>query len=188
MELVASQAHACIIAMAGDPCLYPGEHLKDRLKPHVAPRDPKRRDGFGTWLAQGAEWITVGRYGNATLVYLPSQDAFYQASPAAMLSPQCPDKTVFVGQFIVEPENTPRVLVHDLLRLQGVSFIDMPPRERYACLQQMANHLGPGCTLQWAGECKVLADELRSGRFKVPHAVKAVVAFTGVPGRTAEAD
>jgi hypothetical protein len=37
--------------------------------------------------------------------------------------------------------------------------------------------------VQWAGECNVLKGELASGRFKVPHAVRAVVALTSMPGR-----
>lgn len=78
------------------------------------------------------------------------------------------------------------MLVHDVLRLQGVDFARMPPRERYACLQQLAPHLGPACTLQWAGECDVLVAELRSGKFKVPHGVRAVIALTGIPGKVVE--
>ena len=73
--------------------------------------------------------------------------------------------------------------MHDLVRLQGASLADMPPRERYACLQQMGECLGPLCTVQWAGECQVLKGELASGRFRVPHAVRAVVALTSTPGR-----
>jgi hypothetical protein len=49
-------------------------------------------------------------------------------------------------------------------------------------LQQIHGCLGPICTLQWVGDCKVLAEELRTGRFKVPHEVKSVVALSSVPG------
>lgn len=182
--LLATQSHACILALASEPCLCPGEHLKDRVQIGT---DKKKAGDFGTWAAQGAEWVTIGRYGASTVVYLPSQDAYYYASPQAMLAPQCPDKTVFLGQFLVE-DSAPRVLVHDLVRVQGVSFASMPPRERYACLQQLGAHLGPACTVQWAGECKALAEELRTGRFKVPHAVKGILAFTAAPGRTVEVD
>lgn len=194
-------AHACILSVAADPCLFPGAHLKDRVQPQVQDaeaRASKRQRAppvagavdhtFGTWLAAGAEWLTIGRYDDATLVYLPSQDAFYFASPAAMLSSRCPNRTVVLGQFVVEPGETPRVLVHDVVRLQGVDFVHMPPRERYACLQQLAPHLGPACTLQWAGECAVLAADLKSGKFKVPHPVRSVIALTGVPGKVVAVD
>ena len=59
----------------------------------------------------------------------------------------------------------------------------MPARERYACLQQLGEVLGPACMVQWAGECDVLGSELKSGRFKVPHAVRYVIALTAVPGK-----
>lgn len=187
-------SHACILSVCSDPCLHPGDHLKDRLQVRItnAPREKgkKRRSdndaAFGTWLARGAEWVTLGRYGDSTIVFLPSQDAFYYAGPTAMLSSACPDRTVFLGQFVVDDDSTQRILMHDLVRLQGASCADMPPRERYACLQQMGALLGPACTLQWVGECKVLSDDLRSGKFKVPHAVRGVMALTSVPGRVLE--
>ena len=138
---------------------------------------------FGTWLALGSEFVTIGKYKGNTLVFVPSRDTFFFASPSALLSQECPDGTVLVGQFIIDRDETPRVLVFDVAKLQGVSFNDMPPRERYACLQRLAGCLGPVCTLQWVGECRVLASELQSGRFKVPHAVKGVMALTQTPGR-----
>lgn len=188
MDLIATHSHACILALCTDPCLHPGPHLKDRVRVTVDQHKPKKKDEeealFGTWLALGAEWVTIGKYDDTTtLVYLPSQDAFYYASPGCMLSPHCPAHTVFLGQFVVDSDASPRVLIHDLVRLQGASLQDLPARERYACLQQMAAHLGERCTVQWAGECRVLAGELRSGRFKVPHAVRSVIALTSVPGR-----
>ena len=51
-------------------------------------------------LAAGAEFVTVSRFQTNTLVYLPSQDTFYFASPTALLAGDCPDKTVLVGQFV----------------------------------------------------------------------------------------
>jgi hypothetical protein len=83
MELLApSLAHACIMATCTDPCLHPGEHQKDRVefcvgegvKPGTAP-------AFGTWLALGGEFVTLGKYKGNTLVYLPSHDSFYFAAP-----------------------------------------------------------------------------------------------------------
>jgi len=181
--LCKTHAHACVLALCTDPCLHPGEHLKDRVVPHV--NDDKRDavDAFGTWLALGAEWVTIAKYDESTLVYIPSQDSFYYASPACILSQECPRRTVFLGQFVIDSDSTPRVLIHDLVRMQGASFADMPARERYACLQQLGGVLGPMCTVQWVGECKVLGNELKSGRFKVPHAVRSVIALTGVPGK-----
>ena len=186
MDLLCNtHAHACVLALCTDPCLHPGEHLKDRVIPCVTEAaGKKQRDAFGTWLALGAEWVTIAKYDeDATLVYLPSQDAFYYASPSCLLSPECPKRTVFLGQFVVDEDSAPRVLVHDLVRLRGTSFADMPARERYACLQQLGEMLGPACMVQWAGECEVLAKELKSGRFKVPHAVRSVIALTAVPGK-----
>ena len=192
----ASTTHACILTLCTDPCLHPGLHLKDRLEPVVLPVEPSPSSSFtfGTWLAARAEWVTIGKYeeDGATLVYVVSKDTFYYASPGCVLSKQCPSHTIFLGQFILDSAaeegdlqktSTPRVLVHDLIRLQGVSLGDMPPRERYACLQQLSGCLGQLCTVQWAGECRVLKGELGSGRFKVPHAVRGVVALTGTPGR-----
>ena len=186
----ANLAHTCILSLCTDPCLHPGPHMKDRVEPVVLPaascgHKHMADTAFGTWLAAGAEWVTIGRYEEvATLVYVASQDTFYYASPGCILSAKCPRHTIFIGQFILDGSDlTPRVLVHDLVRMQGTSFSDMPPRERYGCLQQLSGCLGPLCTVQWAGECSVLKGELASGRFKVPHAVRAVVALTSVPGR-----
>ena len=181
VDLISTLSHSCILSLCTDPCLHPVAHLKDRIQISVGGGE---KDGFGTWLALGAEWVTIGKYDDTTtLIYLPSQDTFYYASPGCILSPRCPAHTVFLGQFIIDHDSTPRVLVHDLVRLQGSSFHDMPARERYACLQQMGGHLGELCTVQWAGECRALASELKSGRFKVPHAVRAVIALSSVPGR-----
>ncbi len=198
MELVLapSLAHACILATCTDPCLHPGEHHRDRVQFRVEEGEGKgggaksspafsSSSAFGTWLALGSEFITISKYRGNTLVFVPSHDTFFFASPSALLSQECPDNTVLVGQFIIDRDETPRVLVFDVAKLQGVSFSDMPPRERYACLQRLSGCLGPICTLQWVGECKVLASELQSGRFKVPHAVKGVMALTLTPGRIA---
>ena len=187
MELLApSLTHACILATCTDPCLYPGEHHKDRVRFGVAAVSKKPTSGFGTWMALGGEFITIGKYKGNTLVFIPSSDTFYFASPPTLLSQECPDNTVLVGQFIIDTDDTPRVLLFDVAKLQGVSFTDMPPRERYACLQRLGSCVGSMCTLQWVGECNVLASELKSGRFKVPHTVKGIMALTQTPGLVAE--
>ena len=68
MELLCkTHAHACVLALCTDPCLHPGEHLKDRLEPRTLPSDGKP-DAFGTWLALGAEWVTIAKYDDSTLV------------------------------------------------------------------------------------------------------------------------
>ena len=185
--MISSLSHACVLALCTDPCLHPGLHLKDRVQPNVQPvatvSKNKVEDSFGTWLAQGAEWVTIGKYEGTTLIYLPSQDAFYYASPGCILSGECPHHTILLGQFVIDNDSTPRVLVHDIVRMRGTSFKDMPARERYSCLQQLGGCLGPLCTLQWVGECNVLKGELKSGRFKVPHPVRSVMALTAVPGK-----
>jgi hypothetical protein len=186
MELLTpSLAHACIMATCTDPCLHAGEHHKDRVEFCVSEGVKLgTTPAFGSWLAHGGEFVTLGKYRGNTLVYLPSHDTFYFAAPPALLSQECPDGTVLLGQFVIDTDSsTPRVLVFDALKLQGVSLRDMPPRERYACLQQLGGTLGGICTVQWVGECKVLGKELKSGRFKVPHAVQSVIALTAVPGR-----
>jgi len=187
MELLTpSLAHACIMATCTDPCLHAGEHLKDRVEFCVSEKiKAGGPPAFGTWLALGGEFVTLGKYRGNTLVYLPSHDTFYFAAPSVLLSQECPDGTVLLAQFVVDTDSTPRVLVFDVLKLQGVSFRDMPPRERYACLQRLGGCLGPVCTLQWVGECKVLTADLQSGRFKVPHPVKGVMALSLTPGRMA---
>lgn len=184
--LVPSLAHACILATCTDPCLHPGEHHKDRVICSVDESSSSKAVGFGTWQALGSEFITIGKYKGNTLVFVPSRDTFYFASPAALLSQECPDSTVLMGQFIIDTDDTPRVLLFDVIKLQGVSFDAMPPRERYACLQRLGRCLGSVCTVQWVGECKILASELKSGRFKVPHAVKGIMDFTQTPGRMVE--
>jgi hypothetical protein len=187
MELLTpSLAHACIMATCTDPCLHAGEHHKDRVEFCVSEGVKLgTTPAFGTWLALGGEFVTLGKYKGNTLVYLPSHDTFYFAAPSVLLSQECPDGTVLLAQFVVDTDSTPRVLVFDVLKLQGVSFRDMPPRERYACLQRLGGCLGPVCTLQWVGECKVLTADLQSGRFKVPHPVKGVMALSLTPGRMA---
>lgn len=185
MELLApSLTHACILATCTDPCLHPGEHHKDRVQFSMIHESVKGQALlFGTWHAMGSEFITIGKYGGNTLIFIPSHDTFYFAAPSALLSQECPDNTVFMGQFIIDTDETPRILVFDMAKLQGVSFRDMPSRERYACLQRFFKFMGSICTLQWVGECDVLVKELQSGRFKVPHAVKGVISLTQIPGR-----
>ena len=189
MDLLSSHTHACVLSVCSDPCLHPGEHLKDRIQPCVSARQKQQKktliaeSSFGTWMAKAAEWVTMGKYGGATIVYLPSQDAFYYAAPSSMLNPLCPDRTVFLGQFVIDHDSTPRILVYDLVRLRGVSCQSMPPRERYACLQELSGMLGSMCTLQWVGECKALSDELKAGKFKVPHEVRGVISLSSEPGK-----
>jgi hypothetical protein len=180
--LIPSLTHACILATCADPCLHPGEHHKDRTKFNLDEGVKLPTDAFGTWQALGGEFITIGKYKGNTLVFIPSHDAFYFASPSTLLSQECPDSTVLLGQFVIDTDDTPRVLVFDVAKLQGVSFNNMPAHERYGCLQRLTGCLGSICTLQWVGECKVLASDLKSGRFKVPHAVKGVMALTQIPG------
>ena len=182
--LVPSLSHACIMATCTDPCLHPGEHHRDRVRFGVDESSNNNKGpAFGTWVALGGEFITIGKYKGNTLAFIPSHDSFYFASPSTLLSQECPDSTVLIGQFVVDMDKTPRVLIFDVAKLQGVSFEDMPPRERYTCLQRLGGCLGLICTLQWVGECKILMSELQSGRFKVPHNVKGVAALTLVPGR-----
>ena len=104
-----------------------------------------------------------------------------------MLGSECPDATIFIGQFVVDGDKTPRVLVFDIAKLRGVSFTDIPPRERYSTLQGIGpSCLGSMCTLQWVGDCCALSKELASGRFKVPHDVRTVAGLTAIPGRLVE--
>lgn len=183
--LIPSLSHACILATCTDPCLHPGDHHRYRLASQIALSKQHAQDAFGTWLAQGAELITIGKYSNdATLVYIPSQDTFYFASPAVIISQECPAHTIFVGQFVIDSDAAPRVLIFDVAKVRGVLCVGMPVRDRYACLQQkLAQYLGPICTLQWVGECRVLVKDMGSGKFKVPHAVHGVMALQSEPGR-----
>jgi hypothetical protein len=186
MELLTpSLSHACILATCTDPCLHPGDHHRFRLTPQIIASKQHTPDAFGTWLAQGAELITIGKYSSGnTLVYIPSQDTFYFASPMVILSPECPEQTIFIGQFVLDSDATPRVLIFDVAKVQGVMCSGMLAHDRYACLQQkLAQHLGPLCTLQWVGECRVLTKDMHSGKFKVPHAVRGVMAMQSDPGR-----
>ena len=181
--LVPSLTHACILATCTDPCLHPGEHHKDRVQFSMMIHETVREQAFGTWHALGSEFITIGKYKGNTLIFIPSHDTFYFAAPSILLSQECPDNSVFMGQFIIDTDETPRVLVFDVAKLQGVSFHGMPSRERYTSLQRLFKFMGSICTLQWVGECNVLVAELQSGRFKVPHAVKGVMSLTQIPGR-----
>ena len=180
-----SLSHACILATCADPCFYPGEHHKDRLRPQLKESTtPPPKNTFGTWLASGSEIITVGKYRHGvTMVYIPSRDVFYFGSPNVMLSQDCPENTIFIGQFVVDNDQTPRLLVFDVLKLRNVSCVDLPAQERYACLQQNSKCFGPLCALQWAGDCAALTREMRAGKFAVPHAVRGVMSLGPVPGR-----
>jgi len=138
--------HACIISICTDPCLYAGEHQKDRINVSMSQAlesvqksksqafSVPTNQAFGTWLAKGAEFITVSKYKGTTLIYLPSQDIFYFAAPNAILSPECSDKTVMLGQFVVDGD-APRVLVFDLVKANGVSFAEVGDLDLYGCTQ-----------------------------------------------------
>jgi|GEM_PF-5451531 hypothetical protein len=182
--LTPSPTHACILATCTDPCLHAGKHLQERI--HVETLETKApiaAASFGTWLAARSELLTVCKYHNATLVYIPAQDTFYFASPAALLSAECPDATAALGQFVIDDDGTARVLLFDLVRLRGVPMKDVGAAERYACLQALQHTFGPVCSLQWAGDTEALARELKDGSFVVPHKVKGVMALGRVPGR-----
>ena len=185
--LTPSRAHACILSACADPCFFPGDHQKDRLRPQFKVNGsmaPPRGTTFGTWLASGSEIVTIGKYQHGvTLVYIPSRDSFYFAGPSVMLSHDCPEGSIFIGQFVVDNDQTPRILIFDLLKFRNVACTDLPAQERYGCLQQNAKNLGPLCTLQWAGDCAALAAEMRAGKFSVPHPIRGVMALGAVPGR-----
>jgi hypothetical protein len=176
--------HACILATCTDPCLHAGRHLQERIHVEISEaKTPPPPASFGTWLAARSELLTVCKYRNATLVYIPAQDTFYFASPATLLSPECPDATAVLGQFVLDNDGTARVLLFDLVRLRGVPMKDVGAAERYACLRDLQHTFGPACSLQWAGDTDSLARELRDGSFVVPHEVRGVMALGNVPGR-----
>lgn len=182
MDLLApTSTHACILATCTDPCFHAGEHQNERVHVRVSEAKPSKST-FGTWLASSAELIAVSKFGNLTFVYLPAHDTFYFASPAMLLSTAIPDKTVLLGQFIIDNEKTPRVLFFDVAKLHGVAMRDVPASDRYECLQKLQAGFGQMCALQWAGDCESLFQELKTGRFEVPHAVKGVIALTVTPG------
>jgi hypothetical protein len=149
--------HACIISICTDPCLYAGEHQKDRISVCESAPKPKNQL-FGTWLAKGAEMITVSKYKGTTLIYLPSQDIFYFAAPNAILSPECPDKTVMLGQFVVDGD-APRVLVFDLVKANGVPFAEVSTRRQdTACGRGICSCTVSSCSryhsrIPFVGEC-----------------------------------
>ena len=180
-----SLSHALILSACSDPCLFPGEHYKDRLRPQLKtlpdPSPPKA--SFGTWLAAGSELITIGKYRHGvTMIFIPSRDIFYFASPPVFLSQECPEGSIFIGQFVID-DNNPRILIFDTLKLRGVSCIDIPAQERYAQLQNCTAYFGPLCSLQWAGDLGVLIRDLKAKKFVVPHAIQGVMSFGSVPGR-----
>ena len=115
-------------------------------------------------------------------MYLPAHDMFYYASPDVFLSEECPDKTVLLGQFVIDDDKTPRVLLFDVAKLRGVSMKDIPASERYSCLQTLQPTFGAMCALQWVGDCETLAAELKTERFKVPHPVDRIMTLGSAPG------
>lgn len=183
--LAPSLAHALILSACAEPCLYPGEHYKDRLRPQVKSADSSvlPKASFGTWLAAGAEILTIGKYKNGvTLIFIPSRDIFYFAAPNALLSQECPEGSIFVGQFVIDNEN-PRILVFDTLKLRNVSCVDLPAPNRYGELQKVSALFGPLCSVQWAGDLAVLTRDIRMKKFVVPHAIQGVMALGLSPGR-----
>ena len=66
-------------------CCVRADHLKERPVDHLKERpvvsqSKLRKNSFGTLMQCGADWLTVSRYGDSTLVYIPShwsQDASY---------------------------------------------------------------------------------------------------------------
>ena len=172
-----SLSHALILAACSDPCLFPGEHHKDRLRPQFRqstdPLPPKA--SFGTWLAAGSELVTIGKYRHGvTMIFIPSRDIFYFGSPSALISQECPEGSIFIGQFVID-NDAPRILVFDTLKLRGVSCVDIPARERYAQLQKCTAYFGPLCSVQWAGDLAVLIRDLKAKKFVVPHAIHGVM-------------
>lgn len=169
-----SRVHAFLTAACAEPSYYPGLHLKNRVR---CLRE-RQGTGFGTWRTQGPV-ITIGKYGRSTLVYVPEIDTFYVAGPGIALSEDFPDKTVVVGQYAVDNEKHPRVLVFDLAYLHGRDVLsDVPGHERYKLLHEhAASHLGSMCALQWAGSLGTLRADVASGKFTVPHVVDGYIEY-----------
>jgi hypothetical protein len=166
MELLTpSLSHACILATCTDQCLHPGDHHRFRLGFHTTIAKQHSTEAFGTWLAQGAELITIGKYHIG--VHSVSGHVVFRLTVGHAV-PRVSSTHYFIGQFVIDNDNktpvTPRVLIFDVAKVQGVLCSGKPVHDRCGCLQQkLVQHLGPICTLQWVGECRVLSRDMGSG-------------------------
>lgn len=187
--------YACIQSICAEIFLLPGSHLKKKIDLKIFPKsqsdrlDKSNEYNFGTWLPKQRETVCLFRHEGMTLVYVISQKQFYRGNPDVLLSSECPDGTVFLAHFTFDEETSDedvksgrrvhRVLIFDILFINHKTLDGMDPIERYSYLQKLHNvFCSPVCIVQWVGDCKNLTDELKSKKFKIPHAIEGVIKLT----------
>ena len=190
----ATITYACIQSICAEIFLLPGTHIKKRIEVKIYPKtqsdriDKNTTHHFGTWLPKKRELVCLFRHEGLTLVYIISQNQFYKGNPSVLISPECPDGTVFLGHFTFDEEGdddsnlghrTQRILIFDILFLSHKNMDNMDPVDRYSYLQRFHDVFSkPTCVVQWVGDCRNLVDELKTKKFKAPHSIESVIKLT----------
>jgi hypothetical protein len=157
------------------PCIGPfiEEVSRQYEVPSVSVAPTKPDCDLCTWICEPGLFFTlVMMYPNQPSYIVDNlRNVVYTATLTAQLSSQCPEKTAFIGQFVLDktPDGNrePHLLVFDVV-CPGLS-----PTQRYEKLRSMEHFLPkPLCCVQWAGERQCMSkDFLKS----LPHDVAGLV-------------
>ncbi len=126
-----------------------------------------------TWICQPGIFFTlVMMFANQPSYIVDNlRNIVYTATLSAQLSSHCPEKTAFIGQFVLdrtpEGKREPHLLIFDVV-CPGKT-----PLERYEKLRSMEQFLPkPLCCVQWAGERHCMSKDFLCS---LPHEVAGVM-------------
>ena len=158
-----------------------GPFIEEVSRPFEVPStstQPSRPDcDLCTWICRPGLFFTlVMMYPNQPSYVIDNQrNIVYTATLPAQLSSRCPEKTAFIGQFVLD--KTPDGLQEPRLLIFDVACLGMPPRERYEKLRSMEQFLPkPLCCVQWAGERQCMSEDFLKS---LPHDVAGVMWLGG---------
>lgn len=124
---------------------------------------------YTSWITKNAQWFTVLKHNQQTLVYCHSNEMMYYASPNIQLHPSMPDGHAFLAQTCIDNTDTPRLLILDVI------IPSLPdPKQRGHVLRNLSQFFPATCHVQWAGDITALRKFLKSG---LPHPVECVVSL-----------
>ena len=182
--------------LAAGPFLSLGPHLHE-FKPLIVQKTTKVCVGdeqdLATWRGDGALFFTIaclrqtmGSSDSATIqvIYEHDTDTVYFLRREAWIK-DLPEDTQLVGQYVedqIEGRIQPNFMVFDIIKHNKNDMRCIPPPDRYAILQAVANGFNRAyITLQWVGVCNVVKELLDKNRTCIPHEIKCGLYLTKDP-------
>lgn len=124
---------------------------------------------YASWMAKDAQWFTILKHNQQTIVYCHSNNMMYYASPNIQLHPHMPEGYAFLAQTCIDNNETPRMLILDMI----LPSID-DPKHRGEILRGLSQFFPTTCHIQWAGDITALRKFLKNG---LPHPVECVISL-----------